>query len=109
MSVPTEQLVEIDLLPKIKNKFFLTPELGPTFSKRDDDLKEILGIITRVLDGLGYSSDSGAHGHREYTGEWMFTWLGAAVELEYRVHKCMGGMGYKLHFFRLHRTKSTDE
>ena len=66
-AVKKEVLEQIDLLPKIKNKLFLTPELSPTFSKKDDDLVEILGIMTRVLDGHGYESDTGAHGHRGYT------------------------------------------
>jgi len=45
-AIPKEKLVEIDLLPAIKNKLFLTPELSPTFSKKEDELNEILGIIT---------------------------------------------------------------
>ena len=52
-SVNREQLKEIDLLPKIENKIFLTPELAPTFASKDDDLVQILGIITRVVDGHG--------------------------------------------------------
>ncbi|MFL6402231.1 MAG: hypothetical protein ACJ71M_01955, partial [Nitrososphaeraceae archaeon] len=56
--VPKDQLIEIDLLPKIKNKCFLTPELAPIFAARDEDLIEILGTLTRVLDGHGYESDS---------------------------------------------------
>ena len=44
-AVPKEKLVEIDLLPKIKDKLFLTPELSPTFCKKEDELNEILGII----------------------------------------------------------------
>jgi hypothetical protein len=48
------QLKKIDLLPKIRNKLFLTPELSPMFSVKDDDLNEILGILTRVADGQGY-------------------------------------------------------
>jgi hypothetical protein len=44
-SVPRDKLQEIDLLPKIKNKVFLSPELSPTFSKKDDELIEILGIF----------------------------------------------------------------
>lgn len=65
-AVKKSELVNVDMLPKIKNKFFLTPELSPTFAKKDDDLIEILGILTRVLDGHGYESDTGAHGHRGY-------------------------------------------
>ena len=36
-AIPKEDLVKIDLLPKIKNKCFLTPELAPVFAARDDD------------------------------------------------------------------------
>jgi hypothetical protein len=54
--IARDKLQEIDLLPKIRNKLFLTPELSPTFTKKDDDLIEILGIMTRILDGQGYES-----------------------------------------------------
>ncbi len=64
------------MLPRIKNKFFLTPELAPTFAAKDDDLLQVLGIMTRILDGHGYESDTGAHGHRGYNEEIMFTWVG---------------------------------
>jgi hypothetical protein len=108
-SVKREQLQEIDLLPKIKNKLFLTPELSPTFSKRDDELNEILGIITRIADGHGYESDSGAQGHRGYNGEFMFGWLGAAVDIPRKVHKLLGTLGPKLYFYRLVNRESKDE
>jgi hypothetical protein len=108
-SVKKEELQEIDLLPKIKNKLFLTPELSPTFSKRDDELNEILGIITRIADGHGYESDSGAQGHRGYNGEYMFTWLGAAVDIPRKVHKLIGTLGPKLYFYRLPNKENKDE
>ena len=108
-SVKREKLFEIDLLPKIKNKLFLTPELSPTFSKRDDELNEILGIITRIADGHGYESDSGAQGHRGYNGEFMFSWLGAAVDIPRKVHKLLGTLGPKLYFYRLVNRESKDE
>ena len=100
-AVKREELDKIDLLPRIKDKFFLTPKLSPTFTKKDDDLIEILGILTRVLDGQGYESDTGAHGHRGYPGEHMFTWVGAAVDVPYKVHKHLGNLGAKLYFLRL--------
>jgi hypothetical protein len=49
-AVLKEELVEIDMLPKIKNKCFLTPELAPTFAAKDEDLIQVLGIMTRILD-----------------------------------------------------------
>ena len=108
-SVPRDKLQEIDLLPKIKNNLFLSPELSPTFSKKDEDLIETLGILIRVLDGKGYESDSGAQGHRGYTGEYMFTWLGAAVEISRRVHKHLSTLGPKLYFYRLSKISKTED
>jgi hypothetical protein len=95
-----EELADIDLLPKIRNKFFLTPELASMFSKKYEDVIETIGIITRILDGQGFECDTGAHGHRGYTGEYMFTWIGAAVDIPYKVHKILGTQGAKLYFLR---------
>jgi predicted DNA-binding transcriptional regulator len=108
-AVKRQELEQIDLLPKIRNKLFLSPELSPTFTKKDDDLVEVLGIITRVLDGHGYESDTGAHGHRGYHGEYMFTWVGAAVDIPWKVHKYLGTLGPKLYFLRLPKVFKTDD
>lgn len=108
-SVKKEELNNIDLLPKIKNKCLLAPELSPIFSKKDDDLIEILGILTRILDGHGYQSDSGAHGRRGYSGEHMFTIVGAAVDIPYKVHKQLATLGPKLYFFRIPRKIKKDD
>ena len=96
-----EELQEQDLLPKIKNKLFLVSELAPLFTTKDDELANVIGIIMRIADGNGYWSDSGAKGHRGYDGPIMFTWLGAAVDIPYRVHKCLSTLGPKLHFLRI--------
>ena len=100
-AVTKEELAEIDMLPKIKNKLFLTPELAPTFAAKEDDLIQVLGIMTRILDGHGYESDTGAHGHRGYYEEMMFTWIGAAVDIPYKVHKYLSTFGPKLYFLSL--------
>jgi hypothetical protein len=68
-----------------------------------------LGIITRVVDGQGYESDTGACGHRGYDEEIMFTWLGAVVDIPYKVHKLLGTLGPKLYFFRLDRMEQTED
>jgi hypothetical protein len=104
-----EQLKKIDMLPRIKNKIFLCSELSPMFTKKEEDLKEIIGLITRVLDGQGLVTDSGTCGQRNYKGEYMFTWLGAAVDIPYRVHKLMGTIGPKLYFLRLSKIKKTED
>ena len=108
-AVKREDLENIDLLPKMKDKFFLTPELAPIFGKKDEDLVETLCIITRIVDGEGYENDTGAHGHRGHIGEYMFTWVGAAVDIPRKVHKLLGTLGPKLYFFRLSTTKKTEE
>jgi polyhydroxyalkanoate synthesis regulator phasin/predicted transcriptional regulator len=95
-----EALERIDMIPKMKNKLFLTPELSPMFSKDEKDLAHQLGIITKVADGKGYSSDSGAHGHRGYDEDTMFSWIGAAVDIPYKVFRILHTMGPRLYFFR---------
>jgi DNA-binding transcriptional ArsR family regulator len=107
--VPREQLEEIDMLPKIRNKCFLTPELAPTFASKDDDLIQILGIMTRILDGHGYESDTGAHGHRGYNEKMMFTWIGAAIDIPYKVHKLLATLGPKLYFLRVPKVEEKSE
>ena len=107
--VSKQQLVQIDLLPKIKNKCFLTPELAPIFAARDEDLIEILGTLTRILDGHGYESDSGVHGHRGYSERMMFVWIGAAVDIPFKVHKLLTTLGPKLYFLRVPKTEQKSD
>lgn len=109
-SVKTEEeLREIDLLPKLKDNLFLTPELSPTFTAKDEDLHLVLGIITRVADGQGLSTDSGAHGHRGYDEPIMFTGVGAAVDVPRKVYKLLGNLGAKLYFLRIPSVDRTEQ
>jgi hypothetical protein len=96
-----EDLEKIDMLPRVKNKIFCTPEWAPIFTLREDDLKAALGIITRIADGQGLASNSGVYGRRAYEGIHMFAWIGAAVDVPYIVYKVLGTLGQKLYFFRL--------
>jgi hypothetical protein len=100
-AVKREDLPFVDLLPKLKNKLFLTPELAPVFAAEDKDLLQMLSILTSVLDGHGFESDTGAQGHRGYNEDIMFTWLGAVVDIPFRVHKQLSQLGPKLYFYRL--------
>lgn len=102
-----EELKEIDLLPKIKNKTLITSELAPIFSGKDDFLKETLGVLTSVLDGKGYSSESGSKGHRGYDEDIFFTWIGAVVEISTRVWNLIGFMGPKMYFLRIDEDSSS--
>ena len=107
-SVSKEELAEIDMLPKIKNRLFLTPELAPIFTVKDEDLSKMLGIITRIADGQGFKSNSGAHGQRGYDENTMFVWIGAVVDIPYKVYKMLGNLGFKLYFFRLPFEEKTE-
>ncbi|HJU12920.1 MAG TPA: hypothetical protein VJ792_00495 [Candidatus Nitrosotalea sp.] len=104
-----EDLKQRDLLPKIKDKTLITPELGPLFSTKDDKLQEIIGILTRILDGKGYTSESGARGKRGYVGDYYFTWLGAAVKIPRRLWKVISDLGPKMYFAVLYVKQVTDE
>ena len=107
-SASKEELDEIDMLPRLKNRLFLTPELAPTFTVKDEDLNKTLGIITRIADGQGFKSNSGAHGQRGYDQNIMFAWIGAVVDIPYKVYKMLGNLGFKLYFFRLPFKEKTE-
>jgi hypothetical protein len=107
-AVSKEDLADIDMLPRWKNKLVLLPELAPIFTAKDDDLTQLLGIMTRVLDGNGYESDSGAHGHRGYREKIMFVLVGASVDIPYKVYKVLGYLGPKLYFLRLPKENKTE-
>jgi hypothetical protein len=53
----SKDLAKVDLSPRIKNKVLLIPELAPIFREKVDELVNAFSIITRVLDGDGYTTD----------------------------------------------------
>lgn len=105
-----EQLKTIDLLPRIRYKMFLIRDLATVFAKGDDDLNDSLGLLTRVLDGQGLSTDSGTHGGRQYAGEYLFMFLAASTPIRPKVWKMMGNIGSRLFFYHMkNKEKSEDE
>ncbi len=109
-NVKKAKLAEIDLLPRVQYKMLMIRDLATLFSKRDDDLTEALGILTRLLDGEGLNTDSGIHGQREYSGEYLFMILAASTPIPPKVWKIMGNLGSRLFFLNMHsRDKGTDE
>lgn len=99
--VPWQNLNKIDLLPRIKHKLLLTPELSTIFRGKQDELAERFSTITRILDGQGYLTDSGTHGQRGYTGDYLFAWLGATTPFEPIVWKVMAQLGSRMFFLVL--------
>ena len=51
------------MLPKIRNKQFLTPELATLFNLKEDDLRVALGTIIRLADGNGFASYESGRDH----------------------------------------------
>ena len=94
---------------KYKTRFSYLLNFRQFLLKEKRELNELLGIITRVLDGHGYESDSGAQGHRGYNEKIMFVWIGAAVEIPHKVHKLLGTLGPKLYFFRQKTSDNSEE
>ena len=103
-----EQLQKVDMIPKIRNKLVLIPEMASIFTAKEDNLRKMLGHITRLADGHGLESDSGAQGHRKY-GNTFFVWIGAAVEIPPRVWKLLGTLGHKIYFFRAVQSETTEQ
>jgi hypothetical protein len=107
-SVSRGKLEQVDLLPRLKHRVFLVPELAPLFGLRNEDLLENFAILTRVLDGQGLSTDSGVHGRRSHTGDYLFAWLGCTTPLEHRVWKTMGKLGSRFLFFEMRSQEPSD-
>ena len=94
-------LDKIDLLPRIKHRVFLVPELAPIFGLRADDLLETFSILTRILDGQGFWSDSGVQGRRGYSGDYYFAWIGCTTPIPHRVWKTMSTLGSRFLFMEM--------
>jgi hypothetical protein len=94
-----KDLEKVDLLPRIKHKVLVTPELAPVFRGKDDELVKTFKIITRVLDGHGLKTDSATHGARGYRGDYLFCWIGATTPFDNNVWQMMGQLGSRLFFF----------
>ena len=108
-AVKKEDLPNIDLLPRIRRKTLLIRDMATIFSQRDDDLMKSLGILTRVLDGEGLSTDTGVHGRRALRGDYVFMILAASTPPALRVWKAMGTLGQRLFFLGLHSPSKSEE
>lgn len=99
----------VDLLPKIKDKLFLTPEMGVLFSQDGERLVDTFGKLTRLLDGEGLETSSGVHGVRGYSGRNVFMWLGASTPIRYNVWKVLGNLGPRLFFYSMPELIDSDD
>lgn len=100
-----DRLSEMDLLPRIKDKTLLTPELAPLFRARGNDLTKSMATLAAVLDGRGYVSHSGAHGERGHRGEYNFGWLGCSTPLSSTAFRELALIGPKIFMFEVSRRR----
>ncbi len=107
-SISREKLEEVDLLPRIRHKVFLVPELAPLFGLRNEDLLDTFSILTRVLDGQGLVTDSGVHGRRGHTGDYLFAWIGCTTPIPHNVWKTMGKLGSRFLFIEMPSDEQSD-
>jgi len=103
--VDIEKLQEIDLLPRIKNKTMMTKELSPVLNGNTDELRDRYAVLTSVLDGQGFTSDSGAHGRHGYDEPINFQWLGATTPLQPEALEIMSQVGARLVFYDTNRSR----
>ena len=108
-NVKKDQLKEVDLLPRIKDKVLMVRDLAPLFGQRDDDLLRSLGVLTRVMDGEGLQLDAGVHGRRGYVGEYNFMLLAASTPIPPKIFKLMGNLGSRLFFLSIHSKRKNEE
>ncbi len=105
-----QQLRNVDLLPQLKNKTMVTKEMAPLFAGKREQLTERVSILTSVLDGRGYISNSGAHGRRGYEEDINFSWIGCTTPLSADVLSVMAQLGPRmLFYFADRRRKDVDQ
>lgn len=108
-NVKKEDLPKVDLLPRIRYKMFLIRDFTTTLSKREEDLTELLGLMTRALDGQGLDTDTGIHGSRKVEGEYLFMMLAASTPIQPRVLKTMGNLGSRIFFLHMRGKEKNEE
>jgi len=108
MGTKKSELSKNDLLPRMRRKVVLVRDMSVLFSKRDEDLRDLIGKLTRVFDGEGLVMDSGPHGERGYIGDYSFMMLAASTPIRNRVWRLMGSLGSRF-FFQHFPTKTKND
>jgi hypothetical protein len=108
-NVSIQALAAMDLLPKLEGKVLVTKELAPIFRGREQDLQENFSILISVLDGKGFTSDTGMRGQRGYDRPIMFNWIGATTPLPMETHRLMSQLGTRLLFYEIDVAAPTED
>ena len=95
-----------DLLPRLRNKCLVTPELGVLF--KDRNLPQTLGLLTRLLDGFGYVRHTG-FGEVGVHENVRFNWCAAIVKIQPKHWDLFGHLGHRLLFLHLENENESVE
>jgi len=87
-----------DLLPRLRNRCLVTPELGVLF--KDRNLPQTLGLLTRLLDGFGYIRHTG-FGEVGVHENVRFNWCAAIVKIQPKHWDLFGHLGHRLLFLHM--------
>jgi hypothetical protein len=104
-----EDLAQIDLLPRIKDRVMVTKELAPLFTGDEKELKKNFATLTSVLDGNGYETSSGQHGSRGYAGQYLFNWIGENTPIPDRTYRVMAQLGNRILFFAIDSLQPSED
>ena len=108
-ALASNELDARDLLPRLANKVLVTKELAPIFRGREEELQSNFSVLISVLDGKGFTSDSGMRGQRGYDTPILFNWLGATTPLPPTTHRMMAQLGTRLLFYEVPAIEPTEE
>ena len=108
-NVKGSQRLMNDLLPKLENKVLVTKELAPIFRGREEEMQANFSVLISVLDGKGFTSDSGMCGQRGYDRPIVFNWIGATTPLPASTHRLMSQLGTRLLFYEVPAITPTEE
>ena len=98
-SLSEDEREEADLLPRTRHKSFLCSDMATWFSGQTETIRRKMSLMTRVMDGEGFTRDTGTTGQRGYQGDYRFNFIGASTPLQPRAWRVMGHAGYRFVFY----------
>ena len=100
---------KIHLLPKLKDKVCIVPDLAPILAAKQGEIEDKLGMLTRVLDGHGLSRAAGTSELVKIQGDYRFTFLAATTPLNNKAYQAMSKLGNRLLFVDATQSNRTTE
>src|SRR5262245_52104172 len=108
-NIARDDLAKMDLLPQLDKKVFVTKELATLFRGREEEMQDNFSVLISILDGKGFTSNTGMQGKRGYERPIIFNWIGATTPLPASTHRLMSQLGTRLLFYEVPAVFPTDE